>query len=476
MVMHAARVLLSTAVCLLALGCVPTLNTQAVTSGLIGCAPDEIEILAEDGDLTYRTWTARCNGKTYFCSAHARGVQSTSQASCGEGSANASRYGSIGAPPPAEPPDGAAGFSFGSDAATASSVCTDAGKTWTPPNDAGKATCSGAAAGADSDMPVVITFCGDAGVCALALTRQFKNEVPAYSLLRSYESLRSALRNRYGAPSDRGKQLTEKCRSDVRRCLATEPSRLQSSWQWSTGASVDVTLTRARQTMLLYVSYRNGATSAPAAEAKSVKPPETPLAPGAAPPAAAPISIDQVAAAKALYEHALTKMDAGDYLAACPELEESIRIEPRAVGARLTLAACYERAGKLASAWAAYALAEQSAASANQPDRQKKAQERGAALAPRLAKLVIVVPEALRAERGLQITRDGISVGAAHWGVPIPIDRGQHELIAILDGATLMKKPFEVRHDGFKVTIELSARGRAAPSPRDQTGAAPARP
>lgn len=46
------------------------LPLQSVTSGQIGCPADKIVIADEAGEGTgARTWTAQCNGRTYYCSA-----------------------------------------------------------------------------------------------------------------------------------------------------------------------------------------------------------------------------------------------------------------------------------------------------------------------------------------------------------------------------------------------------------------------
>src|SRR5262245_14421848 len=112
--------------------------------------------------------------------------------------------------------------------------------------------------------------------------------------------------------------------------------------------------------------------------------------------------------AQALYEQAVAAMDKKDYASACPSLEEVVRLIPEGVGAKLTLAECYEGAGRLASAWTGYALAEAAAAKENQREREQKAHARAEALKPKLARLTIVVPEAVRALPGLAITRDGV--------------------------------------------------------------------
>jgi thioredoxin-like negative regulator of GroEL len=86
-----------------------------------------------------------------------------------------------------------------------------------------------------------------------------------------------------------------------------------------------------------------------------------------------------VAAAQALYDKAVEQMAAKSFAEACPKLEEVTRLMPEGLGAKLTLAECYEGQGKLASAWLQYALVEAAAGRADQGERQRLAGERAAA-------------------------------------------------------------------------------------------------
>src|SRR5262245_36978723 len=86
------------------------------------------------------------------------------------------------------------------------------------------------------------------------------------------------------------------------------------------------------------------------------------------------------AVAAALFDYAVSAMEKKDYATACPRLEEAVRLAPLAIGARMKLGECYEGAGKLATAWGTYILAEEAALKANQPARQQKAHERAEAL------------------------------------------------------------------------------------------------
>ena len=46
---------------------------KGVTSGAIGCEPDQIDVKDIKRGRGYASWKARCDGKVYICSAMARG-------------------------------------------------------------------------------------------------------------------------------------------------------------------------------------------------------------------------------------------------------------------------------------------------------------------------------------------------------------------------------------------------------------------
>jgi hypothetical protein len=156
-----------------------------------------------------------------------------------------------------------------------------------------------------------------------------------------------------------------------------------------------------------------------------------------------------------LWEQALEAMGKQDYASACPKLEEVARLGPDELGAKLKLAECYEGAGRLASAWAIYALVEPLAEKANQPDRQKTAHDRAEALKPRLASLTIVVPATVRARPGLEIRCDDRVVEPAQWGVPLPVDRGRHVIVATATVMVRGEQPEVIEADGAARTVTI---------------------
>src|SRR5258708_31530603 len=58
-------------------------------------------------------------------------------------------------------------------------------------------------------------------------------------------------------------------------------------------------------------------------------------------------------AAQALFDAAKRLVHEGRFAEACPKLEESQKLDP-AIGTHYALADCYEKAGRLATAWVAY--------------------------------------------------------------------------------------------------------------------------
>lgn len=162
-----------------------------------------------------------------------------------------------------------------------------------------------------------------------------------------------------------------------------------------------------------------------------------------------------VAAAQALYDKAVEQMAAKSYAEACPKLEEVTRLMPEGLGAKLTLAECYEGQGRLASAWLQYSLVEAAAGRAGQGERQRLAGERAAALKPKLAQMTLSVPEAVAKMPGLSIKRGGVLVGPVQFGEAIPVDAGKHLIEATAHGKKPWSLEAEIPADGAKLTVEV---------------------
>jgi hypothetical protein len=206
-----------------------------------------------------------------------------------------------------------------------------------------------------------------------------------------------------------------------------------------------------------------------------------------APPVFAQATPQQSAAAQTAFDEAMHLMSQGRTVEACPKFAASQRLDP-GMATQFRLAECYEKTGQLASAWANYVEVADAAKGAKSKDREAFARKRAAALEPRLSRLTIVVPSALTTLPGLEIKRDGSLVDNALWGTAIPVDPGEHEVVATAPG----KKPWQGKGTATeqptrlavtipplddlpppppRATLEPSPEG---PSPRGQRSVVPA--
>lgn len=175
----------------------------------------------------------------------------------------------------------------------------------------------------------------------------------------------------------------------------------------------------------------------------------------------------RTAAAEALFQEARNLMKEGDFAKACPTLEEVTRLEPRAVGAKVKLAECYEAAGRLASAHATYLVAAALARSAGQPDREAWASNEATKLGPRVSRLTIEVGGANADVEDLIVERDGVDVGRAQWGVAVPVDGGEIVVTARAPGyvSAVVRVEVGVEKDSQRIVVPELAREIAEVEP-----------
>ncbi len=182
----------------------------------------------------------------------------------------------------------------------------------------------------------------------------------------------------------------------------------------------------------------------------------------AAPGHAAAQGTSAETAATALFDEARRLMGQQRYAEACPKFAESERLAPSG-GTLLNLAECHERTGQTASAWLAWRDAAARANAAGKGDVEKRALVRAAALEPDLAKLTIAVAAGSEVA-GLQIERDGVGVGRAELGVPIPVDPGRHLVEANAPEKRRWSAAVDVasRQTDARVTVSLEDAPKAA--------------
>ena len=136
------------------------------------------------------------------------------------------------------------------------------------------------------------------------------------------------------------------------------------------------------------------------------------------------------ATADVLFEYARSLVRDHRYAEACPKFEESLRIRP-GIGTRYNLADCWEREGKLASAWAAFVKVSAETHALAQTEREQAARERARSLEPRLGRLAIDAPAE---SSDVEVRCDGQPVSPRLWSVPLPLDAGKHVVEALVSG------------------------------------------
>jgi hypothetical protein len=194
--------------------------------------------------------------------------------------------------------------------------------------------------------------------------------------------------------------------------------------------------------------------------------------------AAAQSSGAEVALAEMLYRQGRQLMADGKTSEACPKFAESYRLDA-ATGTLLNLAACHEAEKKLATAWLEYTEAVTLARRDRREDRIRFAEDRLAAIEPKLSRLTVVVPPASEVAE-LEVEVDHVSVRRAAWSVPAPVDPGKHTIEARAKGRTAWSKQVTVEQEATNITVTIPLLDAeplavaAPPPPVESAGPAPA--
>jgi hypothetical protein len=178
----------------------------------------------------------------------------------------------------------------------------------------------------------------------------------------------------------------------------------------------------------------------------------------------------QQAAADALFDSARAAMAKADFANACEQFRASDKLDP-AVGTELNLADCEEQRGRLASAWELYRTAEEKLG--ERDERLALAHSRAQSLAARLPKLTLqLAPGAPKNSSA----RDGqVELGAAAFGIALPLDPGTHEFVVSAPG--FEARSFRVQlSEGQAQTLIVSPGTALSASPGVAPGALPLAP
>ncbi len=192
----------------------------------------------------------------------------------------------------------------------------------------------------------------------------------------------------------------------------------------------------------------------------------------ASPSRADPTAEDKALAAM-LFKEARELVEHNEVDKACRKFQESQRIDPSG-GTLLNLAACFEKQGRIASAWAEFNEALAWARRDGRSDRVQYAYEQMKALEPRLSFVVVDASSNAHLE-ALEIRRNGSVVQRAAWGSRIPVDPGKHTIEASSQGYQTWRSEIVVQGQASEVRVVVPVL-IAAPVPEPPPVAAPPQP
>ncbi|MEA2752435.1 MAG: hypothetical protein QOI41_6578 [Myxococcales bacterium] len=170
--------------------------------------------------------------------------------------------------------------------------------------------------------------------------------------------------------------------------------------------------------------------------------------------------------AQQLFDDGRVLLEARRYAEACPKFAESQRLDPGG-GTLVNLAFCHELEGKTATAWSEFRDALGQAVKDDRKDREDLARTHIADLAPKLMRVVVLVPERLAA-RDPEINLDKSKLPTAAWGTPIPVDPGEHRVSVSIAGARPWSVGVSVSEPGETYTVRLASLESPVPCPQGQ--------
>ena len=169
-------------------------------------------------------------------------------------------------------------------------------------------------------------------------------------------------------------------------------------------------------------------------------------------------------AAQKAFDDGMALMEAKRFPEACIKLEESQRIEA-GLGTQFRLAQCYEKSGRLASAWKNYDAVATAARAARlrakdpseQESLQKRetySQSRADALVTKVGRGALRVPSDVALLPGLAVSIDGTIVPPASWG-NLPLDKGTHRIVVQATGKRAYEAELTIAVEGERITVQI---------------------
>lgn len=176
------------------------------------------------------------------------------------------------------------------------------------------------------------------------------------------------------------------------------------------------------------------------------------------------------AAAEALFQEGRRLLKEGEVVEACSKFDESLRLDP-AIGTLINVASCQERLGRTATAWQAWRAAADQLPTTDK--RRAMAIRHATALEKVLGRLSLTLGPNVPDQEQVEVRRDGIRLGKASLGLPLPLDPGLHLVEVLAPGRQPSRYEVAVRPgDTRTLLLELGPELDQRPEPR--TAEAPA--
>ena len=143
-----------------------------------------------------------------------------------------------------------------------------------------------------------------------------------------------------------------------------------------------------------------------------------------APPAPSAQPAPPVRDPEQLFREALALMNEGSFTEALAKLEEAEALDP-GIGTQFNIAICYEKLGKLGTAWRNYVAVQQLAHASGKAQREENARAKLEELRPRLSLFVLAPAE----PTSMTVKVDGVVIAPSQWAT-YAVDPGIHRVDA----------------------------------------------
>ncbi len=171
-------------------------------------------------------------------------------------------------------------------------------------------------------------------------------------------------------------------------------------------------------------------------------------------------SKEELAEARELFKEGVSLLKDSRYVEACAKFEASLqRVD--GLGTRGKLAECYERVGRIASAWKMYRSIQDLARLAGDDLRERVSGRRADDIEPRLSYLIIDARNVAN-EKNVAIEDNGVVISPERWGSRIPVDQGRHVVVVFIKGNRLWSKDVLLQ-EAATLTVTVPARKTVEP-------------